>query len=183
MPSLNDVTTKNVSVTLADFKFNADPNEAFTLAALTGMGKDDDDMSVGDAEPQYGAGNEEDFFGGGNDFADNDQEQGFYGGGDGEGGEGGFEENQSGLHNSTNADSRVVYGPAVPFDPSRSTGPGGLVMAMDDGDTMMLDYFDQGFLKNWAGPEHWKVRRAVKRGELVKTLARVRRILIPAFLL
>lgn len=183
MPSLNDVTTKNVSVTLADFKFNADPNEAFTLAAFTGMGKDDDDMSVGDAEPQYGAGNEEDFFGGGNDFADNDQEQGFYGGGDGEGGEGGFEENQSGLHNSTNADSRVVYGPAVPFDPSRSTGPGGLVMAMDDGDTMMLDYFDQGFLKNWAGPEHWKVRRAVKRGELVKTLARVRRILIPAFLL
>ncbi|KAJ9124244.1 hypothetical protein QFC22_001043 [Naganishia vaughanmartiniae] len=175
MPSLNDVTTKNVSVTLADFKFNADPNEAFTLAAFTGMGKDDDDMSVGDAGPQYGAGNEEDFFGGGNDFADNDQEQGFYGGGGEEdGGEDGFEENQSGLHNSANPNSRVVYGPAVPFDPSRSTGPSGLVMAMDDGDTMMLDYFDQGFLKNWAGPEHWKVRRAVKRADPTESTTAVK---------
>ncbi|KAJ9094193.1 hypothetical protein QFC19_008045 [Naganishia cerealis] len=166
LPSLNDITRKNVSVTLADFKFSADPNEAFTLAGLTGIGKDDDDISVGDAEPQYGAGNEEDFFGGGNDFVEHDQEQGFFGNG-GEGDMGGedFEEHQGGHQNSANADSRVVYGPAIPFDPSKSTGPNGLVMAMDDGDTMMLDYFDQGFLKNWAGPEHWKVRRAVKRAD------------------
>jgi condensin complex subunit 2 len=44
-----------------------------------------------------------------------------------------------------------------------------LVMAMTDadGDGVMLDYFDQNFLKNWAGPEHWKLRKVVRKQERV----------------
>ena len=134
------------------------------------MSRDDDNDSIGAPVPAFAGGEEEDFFGGGNDMNDHDQ-----GGGDYEGffGAHALEDvdedgqgNTSGLQNSGNTNNRVVYGPTIPFDPSKSTGPNGLVMAKDDGEAMMLDYFDQGFLKNWAGPEHWKLRRAVRRGML-----------------
>ena len=29
----------------------------------------------------------------------------------------------------------------------------------------MMDYFDPTYLKNWAGPEHWKLRKVVRRRE------------------
>ncbi|GJJ11235.1 hypothetical protein Clacol_005467 [Clathrus columnatus] len=61
-------------------------------------------------------------------------------------------------------------GPYEPFDPRRIPNERDLVMAMtigesgEDGDGGgMMDYFDRNFLKNWAGPEHWKVKRAVRR--------------------
>lgn len=169
LPPFDDIAHRNISVTLADFKFTSDPNEAFSLSMLTGMNRDDDTGSVGEPAPAYGNGDEEDFFGGGNDFNDHDQDGGDYAGFSGgdapQDAEGDAEDGNDGdLHNSANANSRVVYGPTVPFDPTKSTGSNGLVMAMDDGEAMMLDYFDQGFLKNWAGPEHWKLRRAIKRG-------------------
>ncbi|GHJ88493.1 hypothetical protein NliqN6_4895 [Naganishia liquefaciens] len=169
LPAFDDVAQRSISTTLADFKFTSDPNEAFSLAALTGMSRDDDNDSIGAPVPAFAGGEEEDFFGGGNDMNDHDQ-----GGGDYEGffGAHALEDvdedgqgNTSGLQNSGNTNNRVVYGPTIPFDPSKSTGPNGLVMAKDDGEAMMLDYFDQGFLKNWAGPEHWKLRRAVRRVE------------------
>ena len=56
-------------------------------------------------------------------------------------------------------------GPPVPFGPHRAPNERALVMAMTDADAEggMLDYFDQSLLKNWAGPEHWKLRKAVRR--------------------
>ncbi|GLB41719.1 putative regulatory subunit of the condensin complex, a complex required for conversion of interphase chromatin into mitotic-like condense chromosomes [Lyophyllum shimeji] len=56
-------------------------------------------------------------------------------------------------------------GPFVPFDPRRAPNERDLVMAMTDadGEEGMMDYFDQNFLKNWAGPEHWKLRRVIRR--------------------
>jgi len=58
-------------------------------------------------------------------------------------------------------------GSFVPFDPRRAPTERDLVMAMTDagGDEGMMDYFDQNFLKNWAGPEHWKLRKVVRRCE------------------
>lgn len=55
----------------------------------------------------------------------------------------------------------------VPFDPRRAPNERDLVMAMTDGsgDGGMMDYFDQTFLKNWAGPEHWKLRKAIRKGK------------------
>lgn len=61
--------------------------------------------------------------------------------------------------------------PYEPFDPRRVPNERNLVMAMTGemeggGDSGgMMDYFDQNFLKNWAGPEHWKVKRTVRRRE------------------
>ena len=59
-------------------------------------------------------------------------------------------------------------GSFVPFDPRRAPTERDLVMAMTDtgGDEGMMDYFDQNFLKNWAGPEHWKLRKVVRRCEI-----------------
>jgi len=58
-----------------------------------------------------------------------------------------------------------VPGGFAPFDPRRVPNERDLVMAMtdDNGDGGMMDYFDQNFLKNWAGPEHWKLRKAIRR--------------------
>jgi hypothetical protein len=32
-----------------------------------------------------------------------------------------------------------------------------------DAEEGMLDYFDQSVLRNWAGPEHWKLRKTIRR--------------------
>ena len=55
--------------------------------------------------------------------------------------------------------------PLEPFDPRRVPNERDLVLAMTDADGGggMMDYFDQNFLKNWAGPEHWKLRRVARR--------------------
>ncbi|GAA6039825.1 hypothetical protein JCM8097_004242 [Rhodosporidiobolus ruineniae] len=62
------------------------------------------------------------------------------------------------------------HGPIAPFDP-RHAGPGEVVLAMqgaeggEEGDREaegLLEYFDAkvgGGGKNWAGPEHWKMKR------------------------
>ncbi|KAJ7623469.1 condensin complex subunit 2/barren [Roridomyces roridus] len=54
-------------------------------------------------------------------------------------------------------------GVLMPFDPRRP--PNELVMAMTDADAEggMMDYFDKNLTKNWAGPEHWKMRRPIRR--------------------
>jgi len=38
-------------------------------------------------------------------------------------------------------------------------------MAMTDADEERgaMDYFDQTFLKNWVGPEHWKLRKVIRK--------------------
>ena len=54
-------------------------------------------------------------------------------------------------------------GPFVPFDPRKMPNDRDLVLAMADGEGGALDYFDQNALKNWAGPEHWKLRKVIRR--------------------
>ena len=56
-------------------------------------------------------------------------------------------------------------GQNVAFDPRRASDEHALIMAMTDtnGDGGMLDYIDQSLLKNRAGPQHWKLRKAVRR--------------------
>ncbi len=65
-------------------------------------------------------------------------------------------------------------GAFVPFDPRRAPNERDLIMAMTDADKdgsgMMMDYFDQSFLKNWAGPEHWKLRKVVRKRMLDDSL-------------
>ena len=39
---------------------------------------------------------------------------------------------------------------------------------MNDDGNELFSYFDSTFAKNWAGPEHWKLRRPVSKGTCVK---------------
>lgn len=56
-------------------------------------------------------------------------------------------------------------GPYGPFDPRRMRSESDRVIAMTDGDSQggMIELFDQTFLKNWAGPEFFKLRKSMKR--------------------
>ncbi|KAJ7133030.1 condensin complex subunit 2-domain-containing protein [Mycena filopes] len=66
----------------------------------------------------------------------------------------------SGMTSEQNMGAPRGPGGMMPFDPRRP--PNELVMAMTDadGDGGMMDYFDKTFSKNWAGPEHWKMRKS-----------------------
>ena len=60
-----------------------------------------------------------------------------------------------------------------PFDPRRAPNERDLVMAMTDpsGEGGSLDYFDQTFRKNWAGPEHWKLRKVIRKRKITVACA------------
>ena len=48
------------------------------------------------------------------------------------------------------------------FDPNR--GPGGtLTMAEAGPGKLMFDIFDETVKRNWAGPEHWKMRKPARK--------------------
>jgi condensin complex subunit 2 len=52
----------------------------------------------------------------------------------------------------------------VPFDPRQVPDQRDLVMAMtEEGGASMMDYFDASITKNWAGPEHWKLRKVIRK--------------------
>jgi condensin complex subunit 2 len=166
LPDLDVLEAKAISHSLASFSFSKD---TFTFDDTTFF-RDDTRHDDSDAEDDFGgnepfamepvaidggAGGGEDFFTGDQavheDYngdmpaPDNDND---YGGGEGDG------------------EHQVAEGVFVPFDPRRVPNERDLVMAMTgdgDGDEggRMMDYFDQNFLKNWAGPEHWKLRKVV----------------------
>lgn len=168
IPDLASLTSRNISVTLADFKFTADPSQAFDMAFLAD--RDDDDGGEDDDEPMAGpssgGGPVADFFGDDDALAFDD------GGGDGGFGDGGADDMDVDVDGSEGMFGAINGGGGstvlAPFDPTRQlAGGGGTVMAMvgdKEGSSMMLDYFDQGF-KNWAGPEHWKLRRVTKKSK------------------
>ena len=54
-------------------------------------------------------------------------------------------------------------GTFVPSDPARGLNERDLIMAMMDPDAggSTADYFGKDVLKNWAGPEHWKLRKVL----------------------
>lgn len=179
IPDLASLASRNISVTLADFKFTADPSQAFDMAFLAD--REDDELLGGGDEDDDGfapgpstGGPVTDFFGDDNDALAFDDGGG--GGDDGMGfGDGGADDmdidgDDEGVFGGSGGPMAGARGPTVlaPFDPSRQhAGGDGLVMAMvgdKEGGSMMLDYFDQGF-KNWAGPEHWKLRRVTKKRE------------------
>lgn len=169
LPDLNVLEDKAISHSLAEFAFAKD---AFTFDESTFFQdntRDDDDDDDDNNGPDMGADGfamdidggapaAEDFFAGANAVNDD------YGGGDMGG-------DDYGGSNGSVGPAGEGEGPGVfvPFDPRRAPNERDLVMAMTDadGDEGMMDYFDQNFLKNWAGPEHWKLRKVIRRRELL----------------
>ncbi|KAJ7050519.1 condensin complex subunit 2/barren [Mycena amicta] len=165
IPDLSVLDDKEISHSLADFSFSKPfvPEDTTLFQDNTQHFDpiDEDDDDVGPADNRMDVDGEgpppvEDFF-----TADDGPHDDFGGdmmGGDDFGGE----------HASNGSGLSAEHGPSrpagmVPFDPRRP--PNELVMAMTDGDGEggMMDYFDKNFSKNWAGPEHWKMRRVVVR--------------------
>ncbi|KIL65564.1 hypothetical protein M378DRAFT_10689 [Amanita muscaria Koide BX008] len=170
LPDLSVLEDKAISHSLSGFSFSRD---AFSFDDTTALFKDnsgsgdiddddDDDFGGGDG---FEPGNEgglppvEDFFVGADAAADDYGADMFGGGGAGD-------ENAPSPASGED-DQRGEERPAqfVPFDPRRMPTERDLIMAMTDadGDGGTMDYFDQNFLKNWAGPEHWKVRKVIRK--------------------
>jgi len=177
---LASIAEKSVmSSRLADFKFSSDPanndysidetfrnrgeemdsaDEAeFQDPIQVDMGGDNGDGGDGTG-PLPAPGGTEDFFSG--DQAIEDYPLDFGGDGYDQGGEDG-EMGEEGMEARAGA-------PLAPFDPRRAPNPTELVMAMaNTGGQDMLDYFDASVIKNWAGPEHWKMRKVIRKGKKI----------------
>jgi len=92
-------------------------------------------------------------------------------------GDGGGADYGSGENGSVGAqgDQRHMVRPGgalLPFDPRRAPNERDLVMAVTnaDGENAIMGYFDQNFMKNWAGPEHWKLRKVVRKRKFLPVI-------------
>ena len=145
---------------------------------------DDDDAGVNDligytqesvrgGEPFDGGNTQDpapvqDFFSGDQTNQDGYTCDGDYGGhddfnGDGENGSVGADAD----HHIDGGMSGPGRGTFVPFDPARGPNERDLVMA-PDADRGVMDYFDKNVLKNWAGLEHRKLRKIIRKRERVE---------------
>ena len=177
---LESIAEKSVmSSRLLDFKFSSDPaNNDYSIdGAFRSRGEEMDsadeaefqDPIQADMTGDYGDGGDgagpipaqggtEDFFSG--DQAIEDYPLDFGGDGYDQGGEDG-EMGEDGMEARAGA-------PLAPFDPRHAPNPTELVMAMaNSGGQDMLDYFDASVIKNWAGPEHWKMRKVIRKGKKI----------------
>jgi condensin complex subunit 2 len=174
LPDLNMLEDKAISHSLADFAFSKNAfsfDETTFFQDNTTQDDDGDDNDGGGGADMGGGGLAmdidssvppvEDFFVGADAVNDD------YGGGDMIGGDDYGGDNHSSGSVGPSGDGDGQPGTFVPFDPRRAPNERDLVMAMTDADGEgMMDYFDQTFLKNWAGPEHWKLRKVVRRRRL-----------------
>ncbi|KIK61593.1 hypothetical protein GYMLUDRAFT_42605 [Collybiopsis luxurians FD-317 M1] len=169
LPDLDALQSKAISHELSDFAFSSNSlmndNLSFfqdntTMGGIGDDGDDDDDsvdafgaMVDGDGAPAP----IEDFFAG--DDAVNDD----FGGGmmmDGED----FGEGNSNGSVGPSVDGQGSAGSYVTFDPRQAPNQRDLMLAMNNEDGGgMMDYFDKNFLQNWAGPEHWKMRKPMRK--------------------
>ncbi|KZP01619.1 barren [Calocera viscosa TUFC12733] len=163
-PSMDILGDRAISSTLSDFKFSADQNLDLAFLNLDRTETETPAPGAGDAFGDDGAngGTGEDFFTG--DQAVEDDAGGWGGGGgwggdddNGPGGDAG-----DGEPHAPSGSSRVAFGGVESFDPRHPPNERALVMALGEGEGA-LDYFDQNLLKNWAGPEHWKMRKVIRK--------------------
>ena len=193
LPNFDQLDHKSIVPSLRDFSFSGDnfsfgedPNSLYqddTFASTQGYfegndGGDDDPIgytqdNAGDEAPSDGGDIQEvapvqDFFNG--DQADQDgyTGDGDFGGDDDFGGDG--ENGSVGADADHHAEGGMTgqgRGTLVPFDPTKGPNERDLIMAMMDPDAEggTMDYFDKNVLKNWAGPEHWKLRKAIRKRE------------------
>ncbi|PPQ94623.1 hypothetical protein CVT25_009354 [Psilocybe cyanescens] len=162
-PDLAVLEDKAITHSLSEFAFAKSPINLNDVTYLDNTRRNDDDDDNDDGD-NFGvnmdAGDEppvEDFFVGAdavNDDYGGDMGRDDYGGDNGSVGTVGDAE-------------QGRPGPFVPFDPRRIPNERDFVLAMADPDSEggALDYFDQNFLKNWAGPEHWKLKRNIRKPE------------------
>lgn len=185
IPDLNILDNMTICPSFSTFKFNADPNlldmsffQPDQLEASTsGTRKEPEQEDI--AQPNHqeipdfeNAGAPVDFFddaasafGHDGGYPDDDGANGFepaYGGDGASGDEMAMEE--------AGAAHRAHYGAVQRFDPRMAPDDREVVIGLggEDGDKQVFSYFDTNMSKNWAGPEHWKMRRTIRRFEKEK---------------
>ncbi|QRV88845.1 condensin complex subunit 2 [Ceratobasidium sp. AG-Ba] len=170
LPDLDELDECKIMPGL-DFQFNSDSkilDLAFANSMLASRNTPDEQMDYVDGDAEMagaGEGPVEDFFTGGEAVADFDDNfpgaggGGFDEDGDDEDGVGGGMDNFT----ANNASGPNRTGPLEPFDPRRGRDERTIIMSMTEDATDMLDYFDSTVMKNWAGPQHWKVRRVIRK--------------------
>ncbi|KAI0666748.1 condensin complex subunit 2/barren [Trametes maxima] len=189
LPDIEAIDEQEISQSLEDFAFGKDSFSADDTFFRDGtqapiFDDDDDDDGIGGFNDDLndfgnpmdvdgGSGSAapvEDFFVGGNAVPDEfnaDYNQDYGGGG------GGGDNASVGGSDDIGGEPRPD-GPFVPFDPRKAANGRDLVMAMADAEAeggVMMDYFDANFLKNWAGPEHWKLRKVVRKPDASEATA------------
>lgn len=179
LPSLSALDTKALSHSLTDYNFafskdafsfeettffrddtapvfddDDDDNEPFHDDHLGGADGNDAGMDVDGMAPPLG---EEDFFVGDqavtDDFVQNNAPDSPVSHDDDAG--------PGGVNGDVGGGGGAAF---VPFDPRRLPSDRDLLVGMNQEDgALMLDYFNPSITKNWAGPEHWKLRKVVRR--------------------
>ncbi|KIJ62035.1 hypothetical protein HYDPIDRAFT_95405 [Hydnomerulius pinastri MD-312] len=181
LPDLDILEDKAIAHSLAGFSFAHDSLtfDDTTLYRDDTRVEDDDDEGNEPAFDAFGQNDAMDIDGGGvpqtEDFFQGDQAvDDDYGAGDGGfGGDdyGGGDGSSPGAEGEQGEGTRP--GGFVAFDPRRVPTERDLVMAMTDadGDSGIMGYFDQNVMKNWAGPEHWKLRKVIRKPDAAETAA------------
>ncbi|ORY82924.1 condensin complex subunit 2/barren [Leucosporidium creatinivorum] len=186
-PSLASLSSFSLCPSLSSFRFS--PDATLDLGILNPVDDDEPPAQYQHRPNAHLANDDEE--GGGGEFGGFGQE-GFGGGGVNDGfdfGGGGEEYGGGGgevdfFAEEMAADASLGGGQGLggveAFDPRRAPGDRELVMAMDGagagGGEQIFDYFDQKLGgKNWAGPEHWKMRRVVAKKDETTTTAKQRK--------
>ncbi|KLO19285.1 barren [Schizopora paradoxa] len=176
-PDLGVLDEKAISHSLAGFSFAKDSFELDTSHVMNATYQEDDDDDFGggaadfndanndapmDLDGGFSAGEAqgdvEDFFVGDQAVNDDFGEDFDMGADMGDAADGNAPEQGNANHQGAR------LGGFEPFDPRRAPNERDLILAMTEpgANGSSLDYFDQTFMKNWAGPEHWKIRKVIR---------------------
>lgn len=171
IPDLSVIDEQEISQSLEGFAFGKD---SFSIDDTTffqdaGHSLNDDNDGTGDPDDasqfdnvmdidgtSSSTGPVEDFFVGDQAIADD-----YAGFGAGYGGDG----DNASVVGSDGTPAEQKQAPFVPFDPRRVPNDREIVMAVSEDGEGVANYFDPTLFKNWAGPEHWKLRKVVRRRE------------------
>lgn len=159
MPDFSALEDKAITHSLDDFSFtNAAAEDEQTFFLDNAQPDNDDDGASftmdagGDGAPPV-----EDFFTGDNAV---EYDYTIGAGGDDYGGD----DHSHGSVGPSEHDGTAT-GQLVPFDPRRVANEKELTLTMteDNDNSELMEYFDKSVSHNWAGPEHWKIRRPIRR--------------------
>lgn len=148
---------KTITESLANFRFSSDANADLLDVIGQNLNLDDDTDSNAPLDDNV---NNMDFGGDGFDVGGDDGPAEDFFTGD----QAVEEVYVAAEHAGDGGSGPAPLGPVENFDPRRPPGERDLTVTLTEGGEDMLDYFDATIMKNWAGPQHWKLRRIAKKG-------------------
>lgn len=195
LPDLAVLDEKAIAPSLEGFSFSGDALGFDASNFLNATYEDDDDDDTGDVFSGNASGVPMDVDGGFEGDADRAATQDFFAGDQAVGDDygGGFDmgpddgppmdDDSGGYEENGGLPQQARIGGFEPFDPRRAPNERDLVLAMTEpgANGSSLDYFDQTFLKNWAGPEHWKLRKVIRRRKCPRLALPFFRFLMDAY--